>query len=254
MIAGLLFMDLVWAAGLFGLAYLSATTALAAASCCSGALAIAVGIAVALLTWIGACAIILFALPKPRPGTYRMMQGGSFYAWAFGFIARRWIDLPPMGILYRQSALLRFIVLRAAGARVAFDAQISSDAVLLDPGLFVMESGALLGSQATVAGHFIVGDRLTLAPVIIHAGAQVAIDVIIGPGVTIGKNAVIEGRATVGPNTTIGDDAQLGAQVLTGRAVVIGNGARVPMASVVPAKTHIAAGVTWSPTSSQDVS
>ncbi len=253
MVAGLLFMDLVWAGGLFGLTYLSATTALAAASCCSGAIAIALAVTVALLTWIGACAVILFLLPKPSPGTYRMLQGGAFYAWAFGFIARRWLDLPPMGLIYRQSALLRFLVLRAAGARVAFDAQISSDAVLLDPGLLVMESGALLGSQATVAGHFIVGDRLVLAPVVIHAGAQIAIDVIIGPGVTIGKNAVIEGRASIGPNTTIGDDAQLGAQVLTGRAVVIGNGARVPMASVVPAKTQLAAGATWSPAPPQEV-
>ena len=89
MVAGLLFMDLVWAGGLFGLTYLSATTALAAASCCSGAIAIALAVTVALLTWIGACAVILFLLPKPSPGTYRMLQGGAFYAWAFGFIARR---------------------------------------------------------------------------------------------------------------------------------------------------------------------
>ena len=55
--------------------------------------------AITLLTWIGACAVILFLLPKPSPGTYRMLQGGAFYAGAFGFIARRRLGPPPRGLI-----------------------------------------------------------------------------------------------------------------------------------------------------------
>lgn len=176
-----------------------------------------------------------------------MLQGRDFYAWALGFTVRRWLDLPPMGILYRQSAVLRFAILRMAGAKIAFSAQLSSDVVLLDPGLLELGPGAMVGSQTSIAGHFILGDRLVLAPVVIKAGAQVAIDVLLGPGVIIGHNATIQARASISPECIIGAGAQIGALAALGRGVSVGDGARVPMASVVPARSHIAANSTWPP-------
>lgn len=247
MAAGILLMDLIWAAGLFGLGYLSSFTALAVHSALpqTPTLGLTLALATALLTWIFACTAVLFLLPKPKPGKYRLMRGAMFYWWALGFIARRWLDLPPMGLLYRQSGVLRFIVMRASGAKIAFTAQMSSDAGILDPALLTMGAGAMLGSQTTVTGHFILGDRLILAPVVIHPGAQIAIDVVIGPGATIGVNAVIEARASIGPESVIGDGAVIGGGVAMGRAVVVGKGARIPMASVVPAKSQVPDGGTW---------
>lgn len=246
----MLVMDVLWAAGLFGLLLLSATCALFTfhALPAAPALGIALALVVATLAWILACALTLCLLPKPRPGTYRMLRGGPFYAWALGFIARRWLDLPPFGLVYRQSALLRFIVLRLAGARVAFSAQISSDAVLLDPGLLQMGPGALIGSGASVAGHYIVADRLVIAPVVLGAGAQVALDAVIAPGVVIGERAVVEARASVGPAVRIGERAVIGAGALVGRGALIGRGARIPMFCCVPPESVLADGERWKTT------
>jgi len=248
MAAGILLMDLIWAAGLVGLTLLSTHASVAAAEALAAssiAIQLAAGVVTALLTWIAACAVILLLIPRPRPGKHRLMRGASFYSWALGFIARRWIELPPMGLLWRQSGVLRFLVLRASGARVAFTAQMSSDATVLDPPLLSIGAGAMLGSQSTVAGHFILGDRLLLAPVVIAPGAQIAIDVIIGPGTTIGRNAVIEARSSIGPECVIGDGVHLAGGVGMGRGVVIGARARIPVASILPAGTIIPEGGTW---------
>jgi hypothetical protein len=246
--AGILIMDALWALGLFGLALASTSAGLAvhdALSPSSRALAIALALTCAVVCWILVCALTLFALPKPRAGKYRMMRGGAFYLWALGFVVRRWLDVPPFGVLYRQSGVLRYLVLRAAGARVAFTAQMSSDALVLDPALFTMGANAMLGSQTTVAGHFILGDRLVLAPVVISPGAQIAIDVVIGPGAVIGRNAVIEARASIGPEARVGDGAVIGGGVAMGRGVIVGERARIPMSSVIPAGSEIPAGGTW---------
>jgi len=188
---------------------------------------------------------VLFALPKPRPGRHPMMRGRDFYAWALSFIARRWLDVPPMSLLFRQSGLLRFLVLRAAGARIAFTAQLSSDAVLLDPALLVVGPGAMVGSQATLAGHFILGDQLVLAPIVIGSGAQIAIDVLVGPGAVLGKGVVIEARASIGPEVVIGDGAVIGGAASLGRGVTVGDRARIPMSSVLPARSQVPADSTW---------
>lgn len=233
----LVLMDLVWAAGLIGLAALSA--------CVGLAVGLPFGLVLAPLTWIASAALVLALLPKPRPGQHTMMKGASFWWWSLAFIARRWLELPPMGTLYRQSNVLRFLVLRAAGGKVAFRAQMSSDVNLLDPGLLTMGAGAMLGSQATIAGHFIVGDRLLLAPVVIEAGAQIALGVVIGPGAIVGERALIEARANVGPEAKVGARAVVGALATVGRGAVIGVGAKVGMGAIVPPFTTVADGASW---------
>lgn len=250
MAAGILLMDLIWAAGLVGLALLSSFTFLLTVEALLSApvpVRLALGAVSGLLTWILACAAILLLIPRPSPGKHRLMRGASFYFWALGFIARRWLDLPPMGLLYRQSGVLRFLVLRAAGARVAFTAQMSSDATVLDPAFLTMGRGAMLGSQSTVAGHFIIGDRLILAPTVIHPGAQIAIDVIIGPGVTIGQNAVLEARVSLAPECRIGDGAIIAGGVGMGRGVLVGKRARIAAGSILPAGTIIPDDGSWPP-------
>lgn len=241
MAAGILLMDLIWAAGLFGLTLLSASTFLEISGLDPAGdswsapfpLRLALGLIAAILAWIAACAFVLLLLPRPRPGKHRLMRGTSFYLWALGFIVRRWIELPPLGLLWRQSGLLRFLVLRASGAKVAFTAQMSSDATVLDPPLLTMGPGAMLGSQSTVAGHFIVGDRLLLAPVVISAGAQIALDVIIGPGTTVGQRAIIEARTVIGPECVIGDGAHVAGGVGMARGVIVGARARIAPASIL---------------------
>jgi len=239
MAAGLVLMDVVWAIGLLGLAWVAVTAGWAIAGAIDGALGVTLGLGGAVLAWIGTCALVLALLPKPRPGTHRLMRGADFYGWVFGFVARRWLELPPFGLLMRQSAVLRFIVLRAAGARVAFSAQVSSDAVLMDPPLLVVERGAMIGSQATIAGHFILGDRLHLAPVVIRAEAQVALDVVVGPGTTIGPRARVEARASIGPGCDIGAEAHIAGGASLGRGVKVEPRARVPLCGVVPAGTVV---------------
>jgi acetyltransferase-like isoleucine patch superfamily enzyme len=250
MLFALIAMDLLWALALVGVATpasFAAYGAYAHASIAteSAPLGFVAAVVVFVLTYCaGACALS-FVIPKPQPGRYPLLKGRDFYLWSLGLIVRRVIDIPPISTLVRQSALGRTLALRAAGGRVSFLANMSSDVVVLDPNQFTLEAGAMLGSGVMVSGHYIVDGVLTLAPVIIESGAEVGADGRIAPGVRLRKKAMVQSGAAIGPFSDVGEGAVVGLRAVVGARVQVGAGASVAPNAYVPNGQVIAPGETF---------
>jgi putative colanic acid biosynthesis acetyltransferase WcaF len=128
-------------------------------------------------------------------------------------------------LLFRPSPRLahgwRRMLLRLFGAQVAADARVYPTAQIWAPWNLVLDAGSTLGDDvycynvarvhlgpgATVSQLAVLcaasrdidrpGRPVIAAPIRIGAGAWVAIDSFIGPGVSIGDNAVVGARSVV---------------------------------------------------------
>lgn len=232
----MLAMDAVWLVGLTALIGLSAAAAFFVAGLVPGPLGWGLAVCAGLLTWIAATTLIAWLLPRPKPGRHPLMGDASFFLWVFGLVVRRWLDLPPMGLLWRQSNLARFVVLRACGAKVRLSTSISSDAVLLDPNLLVLGPRVVIGSEAVITGHYMTRDVLMLAAVEIGAGTEIGAQVSIGPGARIGAGVRVEPRANIGNDAVIGDGAVVGFLATVHPWATVAAGERVAPHAVVTVK------------------
>lgn len=245
MIFALLAMDLVWATGLAALSIAGMWAALAAYARTNQMLGAPAAIVLSAATFLVvygsiACAVTAL-LPRAREGRYPLLRGRDFYLWSVGLIARRWLDIPPISTLIRQSALARLVMLRAAGASVDLRANMSSDVVILDPHMLTLGNGSMLGSGVMVSGHMVVDGVLTLASVVIHEGAELGADARVGPGVTIGSRARVQSGAVISPYVTIGDDVVIGVRAVIGARATIGDRARVAPNATLPNGTNVPA-------------
>lgn len=245
MILALLAMDLVW---LLGLALVSTPAAyaafwvfgeLASPDPWTRAFAFVVASAAFVATYAAIVSALLVVLPSPRAGRHPMLRGRDFYLWAVGFIVRRWLDVPPISVWIRQSAIARLLVLRAAGAKVHPSVNMSSDVVLLDPYGVTIGEGTILGFGVVVSGHMVVDDGLSIADVRIGSKVEAASEVRIGPGVTIGDRVQLGPSVIVGPLSTIGDDARVGMRASLGSKVQVGARAKIAPHVFVPNGTVI---------------
>jgi acetyltransferase-like isoleucine patch superfamily enzyme len=239
MLAGTLALDLVWLAGLVGLGSLSFHVALLIAAAVGGVLGVALAFVGGAYTWIGAAALLAAVTPKPRPGRHALMKGRDFYAWVLQFVIRRWLDVPLVQFLWTQGSLPRWLVFRMLGARIQLGANMSSDVIVLDPGLFMMKRGAMIGAGAGLASHMIINDKLVCGAIELHEGALVAAQAGIGPGVIVHKRALIEPGARILAFSEIGEGARIGAHALIGVRVRVGAGATVDRMAHVPDDTVI---------------
>jgi hypothetical protein len=162
-----------------------------------------------------------------------MMKSAVFWGWILRMAFTRLLFLPGLKMAIFYSNVLRFLALRGLGANVAFTASMSSDVDVLDPALLTVGPGAMLGSRAMVAGHFIEKNELRLDEVRIGEGALVGMDVACGPGVVIGRRAIVQPRTTLSVRVKIGDDALVGVGCLLEADAVVADGAKVP------ARTHL---------------
>ncbi|MCC6623879.1 MAG: hypothetical protein IT385_21650 [Deltaproteobacteria bacterium] len=238
MIGALVAMELIWLAGLFGLGLLAVTVATAIADAAPGPIGLVLAAGAALVVWALAAALVAGLVPRPRPGRHGLVSAGSI-AWGLGLVARRWLDIPIVGLLWRQSTLLRFLVLRLQGARVALSTQMSSDVHHLDPGFVTIGPRAMLGSAAVSSAHLFLGPSLVLAPITIGAEAQIGSEAKIGPGVVIGQRAVIQGAVILCPSVHVGDGAVVGLRATIGHDVRIGARAKVAACAWVPPRTVV---------------
>ena len=88
-----------------------------------------------LLALIAQVGLLSALCPRLKPGRYAMMKGPVFWGWIFRSLLRRVLLLPTLKWILFSSNVLRFLSLRAMGARVAFTTSISADVDLLDPSL-----------------------------------------------------------------------------------------------------------------------
>lgn len=211
-----------------------------------------------LLGLIACLGAVRLLLPRLAPGSHAFPGSRVAVGWLAHFALQRIANLPLWQPLVFSSAGLRWLMLRALGARAAFGIQTATDVRVVDPSLFEVGAGSMLAAGTFAAGHFIENGRILLAPVRVAAGAQVMGQVALSPGVSVGANAVIGPGTKLLPHVAIGEDAfvglgcllydgaRVGANAVIGhqatleRDVVVGEGAvvrphaRVPRGTVVP--------------------
>jgi acetyltransferase-like isoleucine patch superfamily enzyme len=203
--------------------------------------AVVPAVAVGLLALIAQVGVVSALLPRLRPGRYPLMKGKVFFGWLFRSLLRRVLFVPGVKWVVMSSNVLRFLALRAMGARVAFTANMSADVDLLDPALLEVGPGATIGARSFLSGHWVEGGKLVLGEIRIGARSLVAAEVMIAPGVVVGERAVVKARASLGPEVQVGERADIGATALLVARVVIEPGARVEAGQLVPAKARVTA-------------
>lgn len=204
--------------------------------------------------------LIRLFIPRLQPGSYAFPGHPQAIAWLAHFALQRIGNLVLWHRFYMSLTGLRYVMLRALGAKVAFDMNTSNDTRLLDPSLTEVGAGAMLGAGTVLAGHLVENGRLVLAPVTVAPGAQVMGGATIAPGVVIEANAVVGPGTKVLPRVHIGEDvfigvgcsvyndvklgasAIIGHQVTIEHKVVVGEHAVVRPYSVVPKGTVIPEG------------
>lgn len=215
---------------------------------------------VALCTWV-----LRLLLPRPRPGRYPFPGHPQSVAWGLHFALMRAVYLPGLRHLAFSYASLRWLMLRALGAKVAFQMQTASSILVVDAHLLTVGPETMLAADVMTSGHFIEQGTLTLGPVVIAKGAQLLEGVKVGPDVSIGEYASIGPECRIAPGVRIGeyvhlgmgcllwsgsvvkDNAVLGHGVTLEQGVVVGEGAVIESGARVPAKTEIPDGGRYPP-------
>lgn len=208
--------------------------------------------------------VVRLVLPRLTPGRFPRPHR-AWTLWAVHFILRRLWAQPPWSGLVMGQPLLRFLTLRALGARVAYDIFTALDTQFTDPQLLVIERGAMVAGGCVLGGHFVENDVLLLGVVHVGEGAQLLGGCKVGPGVTIGLGATLGPDCRIAPEVSIGRETHLGAgcqvsagvkigaDVVIGHGVVIetdvelGDGSVVPSYARVPRKTRLDAGAKFKP-------
>ncbi len=215
-------------------------------------------------------AILRLCLPRLEAGRYPFPMHRRAVAWLLHFSLQRIVYLPSWRHLLFAFSTFRWALLRALGARVAFDLDTSSDVLILDAPLMTLEAGAMVGAGSTLSGHVIEQGVLVLGAVRLGRGAYVGSSVLIGPGTTIGEHATVgadcrlPGDNTIGaftylgaacyisPGVSIGANAILGHQVAVGPGVTIGDHAVVATGARIPRNTIVASGTHYPPDARDD--
>jgi acetyltransferase-like isoleucine patch superfamily enzyme len=182
--------------------------------------------------------------PRLRPGRYRFPNSSMARAWLWTLQLQRIAFQPLWAQLITGSASLRYLALRALGAKLAFRSMMSSDAVHLDPGMLDIGAGTLLGGTSLTAGHLITGNHLILGTVRVEPGAEVHADGRIGPGTRLGAGAQL-GLNSIAPfQNDIGEDARIGVNCSLAARARIGRNARIGDGCVIGRGARIGAGAT----------
>jgi carbonic anhydrase/acetyltransferase-like protein (isoleucine patch superfamily) len=165
--------------------------------------------------------------PPLKPGRYRMMKSVTFFSWVFRSMFRRILLDTGLRWLVFSSNVLRFLALRALGAKVHLSSSMSMDVMITDPALVDVHAGAMLGARSLLAAHMFERGRLILGRIEIGEGSLLATEVICAPGVVIGKNVIVKGRVSIAPYARIDDGADIGAETLIDTAARVGKKARI---------------------------
>ena len=202
-------------------------------------------------------AILRRIAPRLRPGRYRFPGSSMARAWLWTLQLQRIAFHSWWATLIMGSASLRYLALRALGAKVAFRCMMSSDVSHVDPGMLDVAEGTLMGSKVLTGGHLITGDSLLLGTVRIEPGAEIHVDGRVGPGTRLGAGAqlgihsiapfendigerakigmhcTLAAHAHIGPGARIGDGCVIGRDARVGAGAIVAPGSTVPQGAVV---------------------
>jgi acetyltransferase-like isoleucine patch superfamily enzyme len=209
--------------------------------------------------------VVRLLLPRLKPGRYPFPTHPQACVWLLHFSLQRLMYLPVWRHFLFAFSTFRWALLRALGARVAFNMDTSSDVLILDLPLMELGPETMIGAGCTLSGHLIEQGTLFLAGVLLDRGAQVGNNVLIGPGATVGEYAVIGPECRIAAGSTIGPFAYMGAacylspgvrvgakailghQVNVGPGVTIGEGAVIETGTRIPRGAIVADGAHYPP-------
>ncbi len=102
----------------------------------------------------------------------------------------------------------------------------------------VIHAGTAIGEGARIHDGAVLGKPLALG-----AGSAASRDdlppLVVGPGATVGANAVVLAGAAIGPRAVVGDQAYVRERAALGEGAVLGRGSALENDAVVGARTRI---------------
>ncbi len=146
---------------------------------------------VASLTCILVVFLFRLLLPKLKPGIYDTKTDLMPVFWYLHMCLNRGAISTGLLFIIRSSNILKYLHLKALGAKVAYTAKYSMDLVISDPSLVTIESDVAIGGQCFIASHLVIGRRLVLGKVHLKRGAFIAYGNVIAQGTVVGEKAVI---------------------------------------------------------------
>lgn len=204
-------------------------------------------------------------IPKLQPGHHAFPGSRQAVGWLLHFALQRIMNQSVWRPMVFSLAGLRWLMLRALGAKVAFGIQSATDVMLVDPSLLEVGPGSMLAANTLISGHLVENGQILIAPVKLGPNVQVMGQVTLAPGVEVGENTVVGPGSKLLPScrigadvfiglgcllyegVTIGSDAVIGHQCTLERGVKIGEGAVVRPFTHVPKGTVVPDGAKYPP-------
>jgi hypothetical protein len=135
--------------------------------------------------------VLHLCLPRLKKGVFRTEPSRTMISWLGHLALARAPDASGLKYFIHAFPLLKFLLYRAQGARMAYAMNSSLNVSFGDCPLLSIASGVTIGEGTTIACHTFQDGRLYLKPVVIENDVFISLDCAIGPGTTLGRGAVI---------------------------------------------------------------
>ena len=192
--------------------------------------------------------LVRLCLPRLPEGRFRFPGDAGARAWVLHFALGRIAAWPIFSPFFFSFAFLRYLLLRALGARVPFVLHTSSDVGIIDAPLVELGRNTMLGGNVLLAGHMMQEEILVTGALRLGEEVQVGGGCrLVGPG-RVGARTSLGPSCTIAPHVSIGADCHIGAGTMVAshveidHDVVIGNDVRVDSNVEIGAGAVIASG------------
>lgn len=135
--------------------------------------------------------ILNAVLPKLKPGSYDLKTDPMVIIWYLHMSLNR--SLKSVGLLsiIRSSSVLKYLHLRALGAKIAYSANFSAELELVDPSLITIDEGVIVGGRCYMGCHVVFDGKLILGTIHLKKNSFISLGNVIGQGTIVGEGAVV---------------------------------------------------------------
>ena len=130
-------------------------------------------------------------LPKVKPGSYDLKKDPMVVIWYLHMSLNRSLKSTGLLSIIRSSSVLKYLHLRALGAKVAYSANFSAELELVDPSLITIDEGVIIGGRCYMGCHVVFDGKLILGNIHLKKNSFISLGNVIGQGTVIGEKAVI---------------------------------------------------------------
>ena len=178
-------------------------------------------VVVFILGVIAGVGFLSFLLPTLKPGHYTAPTSPTFYIWTVYLSLNRLVFIEPLHSLILYSSVLRYLALRALGAKLAYGSSLSARVNFTDLPFIEIGEGCIVGANSFLTGHYLNKGNLFLGKIV------------------IGQRVNVGGYCRVGPGVEIGDDTWIGTDCQIAPMVTVGKGCTIEPGSTLPPGTHL---------------